>query len=68
MPVAGIDLFDPHLDRLPLLEHVAGMLDTAPSQLADVQQAVDAADVDEGPEIHQLPHHAVVNLARGEAN
>ena len=61
-----IDLLDPHLDRLALLEHVAGMLDAAPGQLADVQQAVDAAEIDEGAEIHELPHHAVADLARLE--
>ena len=66
LPVAGVDLLDPHLDRLPFVEHVAGMLDPAPRQLADVQQAVDAAEVDEGPEIHQLSHHAVADLARLE--
>ena len=60
----GVDLFDPHLDRLPLLEHVAGMFDPAPGQLADVHQAIDAADVDEGAEIHELSHHALVDLAR----
>jgi len=44
-----IDAVDPHLELLSLVEHVAWMLDAAPGQLADVQQAVDAADIDEGP-------------------
>ena len=65
LPVVGIDLLDPHLDRLPLLQHVAGMLHAGPGHLADVYQAVDAAaQIDKGPEIHQLPHHALENLAR----
>ena len=42
------------------------MLDAAPGDLADVDQAVDAAEIDEGPEVHELPHHAVADLAGAE--
>ena len=43
------------------------MIDAVPGQLADVDQAVHAAaDFDEGAEVHELAHHAFVDLARLE--
>ena len=51
---------------LAFREHVAGMFDAAPGELADVQQAIDAADIDERAEIHELADHAFVDLARRE--
>ena len=43
----GIDLAHQHLDRLAELQDVAGVFDPLPGELADVQQAVDAAQIDE---------------------
>ena len=42
------------------------MFHPAPGDLADVDQAIDAAEIDEGAEIHEFPHHAVADLARLE--
>ena len=39
------------------------MLDAAPGQLADMHQTVDATDIDEGAEVHDLTYHALVDLA-----
>src|SRR5208282_1762696 len=37
----AVDLLDPDADRLAFLQDFAGMLDAAPRQLADVEQAID---------------------------
>ena len=63
----AVDLLDADADRLAFLHDLAGMLDAAPRQLADVQQPIDpVAQFDEGPEIHQLSHRAFIDLARSE--
>ena len=63
----AVDLLDADADRLAFLHDLAGMLDAAPRQLADVQQAIDAvAQLDKGPKIHQLSHRAFVDLAGSE--
>ncbi len=46
-----VDVQDHDLDLVVDLEHVAGMVDPAPAHVGDVQQAVDAAQVDEGAEV-----------------
>lgn len=40
-----------------------GMVDHGPAEFADVDQAVGAADADEGPEVGQAGDHAVAHLA-----
>ena len=42
-----IDLDDLHLDGLADVQHFARMIDAAPGDVGDMQQAVDAAEIDE---------------------
>src|SRR5688500_9027885 len=46
-----VDLEDLDLDLRVDLEHLAGVVDPAPGHVGDVQQAVDAAEVDERAEV-----------------
>ena len=43
-----IDLDDLHFDRLADVQHFARMVDAAPGDVGDMQQAVDAAEIHEG--------------------
>ena len=54
-----------HLDahRLADLEHLGRMVDVAPAQLGDVDQAVDAVEVDERAEVDDVRDHALDDLA-----
>ena len=62
----GIDPFDLHANFLAYFEHFAGMLDAVPTDLADVQQAIDAAHIDKRAEIAQAADGAFANLAWGQ--
>src|SRR6185312_9599646 len=57
--VYGEDL---DLDLLVDLEHVAGVVDAAPGHVGDVQEAVDAAQVDERTEVGDVLDRALDNL------
>src|SRR5207244_3115915 len=46
-----VDVQDHHLALVVDLDEVAGVVDPAPAHVGDVQQAVDAAGVDEGAEV-----------------
>ena len=46
----GVDVDQPELDDLTLLDEVLGLGDVAPAHVVDVQQAVEATQVDEGAE------------------
>src|SRR5262249_32264438 len=59
------DLEHGHLDRLAGLDHAGRVLDPRPGHLADVQQAVDAAQVDEGAKVAHGAHHALADLGLG---
>ena len=61
-----VDLFDLHLHGLANREHILGMRDAVPTQLAHVDHAVDAAEIDERAEVLQAADGAFANLARGE--
>ena len=55
----AVELQDLGLELLADAQHVAGMLDAPPSDVGDVQQAVDAAQIDEGAVIGDVLDHAV---------
>jgi hypothetical protein len=53
----GVDLLDDHPHLLPLLEHVGGIGDAFPRELAHVDEPLDTvADVDERAEVADAPH------------
>ncbi len=53
LPVA-VDIEHPDLDLLADGEHLGRMVHMAPGQLGDVDEAVDAVQVDEGAEVHDV--------------
>src|SRR3989475_8542077 len=57
-----------HLDLHVLadLEHLGGMVDVTPGELADVDETVHAIQVDEGAEVHDVRDLAVDDVARIE--
>ena len=61
--VSGIDLEDAHLDLLADGEHVFRLVDAAPRDVADVQQAVDAADIDKCAVGHEAAHRSGERVA-----
>ena len=58
-----VDVQDHDLDLVVDLEHVAGVVDPAPAHVGDVQQAVDAAQVDERAEVGDVLDGALADLA-----
>ena len=54
---------DLHFDLLVDLDHFRRMADAAPAHVGDVQQAVDAAQVDERAELGDVLDHALADLA-----
>ena len=63
----GIDADDLHLDGVADIDDLAGMIDAAPGHVGDVQQAVDAAQIDEGAVVGDVLDDAVDDLAFLEA-
>ncbi len=61
-----VDVEDHHLDLVVDLEHVAGMVDPAPAHVGDVEQAVDAAQVDERAEVGDVLDGPLADLADGD--
>ena len=61
-----VDLDDAHLDLLADGQHFARMVDAPPGDVGDVQQAVDAAEIDERAVIGDVLDRAVDDLAFGE--
>jgi hypothetical protein len=59
----GIDLDDLHLDGLADGQRFARMVDAPPRHVGDVQQPVDAAEIDEGAVVGDVLDHAVEHLA-----
>ena len=60
----AVDLEHLDLDLVALLQHVGDALHAAGSDLRDVQQAVGAGqDLDEGAEVDDAAHGALVDLA-----
>ncbi len=57
-----VDLDDLDLHLLADIEHLGRVIDPAPGDVGDVQQAVDAAEVDEGAVVGDVLDHAVDDL------
>ncbi len=57
-----VDLDDLDLHRLTDVEHFGRVIDAAPRDVGDVQQAVDAAEVDERTVVGDVLDHAVDDL------
>ena len=57
-----VDPLDPHADLLPFLHDFAGMLDALPGELADVNQAIDAAHIHERAEVVKLADRPLAHL------
>ena len=47
-----------NFDFLADLEYFTGMIDTAPGELADVNQSICASQVNKGTEVGKVAHHA----------
>src|SRR6266581_6309725 len=58
-----VDLDDLHLDLLPDVEHLGRVIDAPPGDVGDVEQPVDAAEIDEGSVVGDVLDHAVDDLA-----
>ena len=59
----GIEADDLDLDGLADLQCVARMVDAPPGDVGDVQQAVDAPQIDEGAVVGDVLDHALEDLA-----
>ena len=59
--VVDLDDLDPHL--LSDVEHFARMVDAAPSDVGDMQQPVDAAEIHKGPVVRDVLDDSVDDLA-----
>ena len=62
----AVDVEHLDLDRLADLEHLGRMVDVAPGELGDVDQAVHPVEVDEGAEVDDVGDLAVDHVARVE--
>ena len=62
----GIDADDLHLHGLADGQDIGGMIDALPGDVGDMEQAVDAAQIDEGAVIGDVLDHAVNHLAFGK--
>ena len=58
-----VDVEDHDLDLVVDADHVARVVDPAPAHVGDVQQAVDAAEVDERAEVGDVLDRALADLA-----
>src|SRR6185436_13652906 len=65
LPVA-VDVEHLDLDGLADLEHLGRMVDVAPGELGDVNQAVHAVEIDERAEVDDVRDLAVDDVARVE--
>ena len=61
----GLEIEADHLDAHGLadVDRLGGVVDAAPGHVGDVQQAVDAAEIDEGAVIGDVLDHALEHLA-----
>ena len=59
----SVDVEDLHLDVLLDLDALGRMADSPPTHVRDMQQPVQAAQVDEDAEIGDVLDHALANLA-----
>jgi hypothetical protein len=61
----AVDVQHHHVDVLADLENFRRMTDAAPAHVGDVQQAVDAVEVDERAEVGDVLDRALADVARG---
>src|SRR5262249_59045859 len=61
----GVDAHDLHFDRIADVDDLAWVVDAAPGHVGDVEQAVDATQIDEGAIVGDILDHAVDHLALG---
>ena len=61
-----VDAHDLHLHGVADVDDLARVVDAAPGHVGDVQQAVDAAEVDEGAVVGDVLDEAVDHLALGQ--
>src|SRR5579883_60510 len=59
--VVDLDDLDPHL--LADIQHLGRVIDPPPGDIGDVQQAIDAAEIDERAVVGDVFHHPVDHLA-----
>src|SRR5262249_17012894 len=59
----ALDLDDVDLELLVDMDDLVGVGDAAPAHVGDLQEAVDAAQTDEGAELGDVLDHALANLA-----
>src|SRR5438477_7943790 len=62
----GIDANDLHFDGLADREHVGGKIDPLPGDVGDMEEAIDAAQIDERAVVGDVLDHPVHHLAFGE--
>ena len=61
----AVDVEHDHVDVLADLEDFGGVADAAPAHVGDVQQAVNAVEIDEGAEVGDVLDGALADVARG---
>src|SRR6185295_6175155 len=64
----AVDADDLHLHGVADVDQLARVADALVADVGDVEQAVDAAEIDEGAVIGDVLDHAVDDLAFGEAH
>ncbi len=62
----GVDAHDLHLDRVADVDDLARVVDALPGHVGDVQEAVDAAEIDEGAVVGDVLDEALDHLALGQ--
>jgi len=62
----GVDADDLHLHHVADVDHLGRVVDALVAHVGDVEQAVDAAEVDERTVVGDVLHHAVDHLALGQ--
>src|SRR4029077_15176353 len=66
LPLA-VDVEHLHLDRLTYLQDLGGVVDVAPRELGDVDEAVHPVEVDEGAEVDDVGDRSLDDIAGVEA-
>ena len=59
----AVDVQDHHVDILVQRNHLGRMIDTFPAHVGNVQQTVDAAQIDKGPKLGDVLDHALAGFA-----